>query len=124
MLSRSDDELVLVLHLPVVPECTVVKPESYVIVHPRGPSRAASQFLLPNRKLSVSMIGCKTKVRHQIPQYLLVVNFLILWIDQNPVELITCGGEENRRNTILLWIFTVDKWMRGQQVKFRRRGRQ
>ena len=52
----------LVLHLPLVPEFSVVKPESYVIVHLRGPSRAVSQCFLPNRTLNVPMIGCGTTV--------------------------------------------------------------
>ena len=56
------DKLVLVLHFPVVPVSTVVKPSSYVIARLRGPSRAASQRSLPNRKLSVSMIGRRTTV--------------------------------------------------------------
>ena len=33
-----------------------------------------------------------------------------------------CGGVEFRRSTIPPWIFTVDKWMRGQQVWVRRIG--
>ena len=40
------------------------------------------------------------------------------------VRSIFCGGVEFRRSTIPPWIFTVDKWMRGQQVWVRRRGRQ
>ena len=44
-----------VLHFPLVPEYTVVKAASYVIVRLRGPSRAASQSFLPNRTLNVSM---------------------------------------------------------------------
>ena len=41
--------------------CTVM-PASYVSARLRGPSRAASQFFLPNRELSVPMIGCRTTV--------------------------------------------------------------
>ena len=36
----------------------------------------------------------------------------------------SCGGVEFRRSTILQWIFTVDIWMRGQQVWVRRRTRE
>ena len=57
----------LVLHFPLVPVFSVVKSASYVIVHLRGPSRVASQCFLPNRKLNVSMIGCRTTVRHKFP---------------------------------------------------------
>ena len=35
-----------------------------------------------------------------------------------------CGGVEFRRSAILPWIFTVDDWIRGQQVRVWRRGRQ
>ena len=52
----------LVLHFPLVPVFSVVKPASCVIARLQGPSRAASQCFLPNRKLSVSMIGCRTTV--------------------------------------------------------------
>ena len=47
----------LVLHFPLVPVYTVVRPASNVIARLRGPSRAASQCSLPNRKLNISMIG-------------------------------------------------------------------
>ena len=47
---------------------TVVKLASYAIVRLRGPSRVALQCSLPNRKLNVSMINCRTMV---------IVNFLI-----------------------------------------------
>ena len=56
----QSDKLVLVLNFPFVPVQKVVKPASYVSVRLRGPSRAASQCFLPNRKLSVPMIGCRT----------------------------------------------------------------
>ena len=51
---------------------------------------------------------------------------LILWFDQNPVELdpfglINCGGRVFRRSATLPWIFAVDNWIRGQQVWVRRR---
>ena len=36
----------------------------------------------------------------------------------------SCGGVEFRRSTILPWIFTLNKWVRGQQVWVRKRGRQ
>ena len=65
----QSDKLVLVLHFPLVPVHTVVKPAFYVIARLRGPSRAASPCFLPNRKLSVSMICCRTTVWHQFPQY-------------------------------------------------------
>ena len=58
----QSDKLVLVLHFPLVPVYTVVKPASYVIARLRGPIWAASQCFLPNRKLSVSTIGCRTTV--------------------------------------------------------------
>ena len=58
----QSDKLVLVHHFPVVPVCTVVKPASYAIARHRGPSRAATQCFLPNRKLNVPMIGCRTTV--------------------------------------------------------------
>ena len=58
----QSDKLVLFLHFPLVPVYTVVWPASYVIARLRGPSRAASQWFLPNRKLRVSMIGCGTTV--------------------------------------------------------------
>ena len=58
----QSDKLVLFLHFPLVPVYTVVKPASYVIARLRGPSRAVSQCFLPNRKLNVSMIGCRTTV--------------------------------------------------------------
>ena len=111
-------ELGLVLHFPFVPVFTVVKLASYVIVRLPDPGRVASQCSLPNSMLNVSMIGCRT-----------LNIYLILWVDQNPVELdpfglATCGGVEFCRSAIPTWIFTVDKWMRGQQVWARRRGRQ
>ena len=85
----QSDKLVLVFHFPIVPVHTVVKPASYVIARLRGPSRAASQCSLPNRKV--------------LFQY--GRQYLILWVDQNPVELdpfglVTCGGVEFRRITI------------------------
>ena len=48
-------ELALILHFPLVPVFTVVKPASYVIARLRGPSRAVSQCILP-------MIGCRITV--------------------------------------------------------------
>ena len=57
-----NDKLILFLHFPVVPVYTVVKPASYAITRLRGPSPAASQCFLPNRKLNVFMIGCTTTV--------------------------------------------------------------
>ena len=95
----------LVLHFPLLPENTVVKPASSVNARLRGPGRAASQCFLPN-----SMIGLfDSNFLHII----LIVNSLILCVDQNPVELdplglITCGGVEFRRSTILPWIFAAD----------------
>ena len=53
-----------VVHLLLVPVYAVVKPGSYVIVRLPGPSRVASQCFLPNRKLNVSIIGCRTTVCH------------------------------------------------------------
>ena len=58
----QSDKLLLCLHFPLVPVYTVVWPASHVIARLRGPSRAASQCFLPNRKLNVSMIGCRTTV--------------------------------------------------------------
>ena len=52
----------LVFQFLLVPENTLVKAASYVIVRLRGPSRVASQCFQPNRKLNVSMIGCGTTV--------------------------------------------------------------
>ena len=65
----QSDKLVLVHHFPLVPVYTVVKPASYVIARLRSPSGAASQCSLPYRRLSVPMIGCRTTVWHQFPQY-------------------------------------------------------
>ena len=65
---EQSDEVMLVFYFPLVPIFSVVKPASYVIARLRGPSRASSQCFLPNRKLSVLMIGCRTTVRHQFPQ--------------------------------------------------------
>ena len=41
----QSDKLVLVLHFPLVPVYTVVRPASYVIARLRGPSRAGVAML-------------------------------------------------------------------------------
>ena len=61
---------------------------------------------LPNRTLNVSMMAVGQRSDTNFLNIILLVNHLILWIDQNPVELdpfglITCGGVEFRRSTIL-----------------------
>ena len=96
----QSDKLVLVLHCPLDPVYTVVKPASYVIASLRGPSRAASQCFLPNHKLSVQNLF--------LQYHPLVVHYLIMWFDQNPVELdpfglITCPAVDLHSGNLNTW---------------------
>ena len=78
------EKLVLVLHFPLFPVYTVVKPASCVIARLRGPSRVASRCFQPNRKLNVSMTGCWTNGMTSISRCCRLDNFVTCTILPGP----------------------------------------